>query len=128
METIKKGFSKITKADPDLNNKFISKINAARGRINLMQRSAKSVAAILDFLNGKNPQNKKYTKRWLAEQLNVTEQAVGQFLKVGNNMQVETLHKISEVIGVDLFAVMANPVPVETPQGEGAGKPESAWR
>lgn len=89
---------------------FVERTDALLARIAYTRRVARVIFTVLDYLDGNNPTGQKLTKRWLAQQLGVSEQRVGQILKDGKNLEGETIHRLGEIIGQDLFLLMGQPL------------------
>jgi hypothetical protein len=90
--------------DPKRTAKFIADSQGLRARIEYARRVSFAVAAVREYLkcNGRS-------QRWLAKQMHMREQQIGQILKSGRMLEGETLTKLMIVTGVDVFAVMAQP-------------------
>jgi len=63
----------------------------------------RAIAAVIFWMQDNN-----VSKRDLAKKMgNITEQAMGQMLKLGADFKLSTIGRLSDATGLDLFAVMA---------------------
>ena len=58
-------------------------------------------------------QANKVSKRSLATRMHISEQAMGQLLNIDSDFKLSTLARLAHATGLDLFAIMATPEPLQ---------------